>query len=178
MAKRKSARSARETILNGTRVTLLTGERPTIRPWSIEQRDDILPLLANLVTTIQKAGADAYDLDASAFLLKHSTEIDELAQLTLGWDDAKWRTLTLEDSLLLTRTVLDVCIIRPDGGGPLGELLRLWTRGPRVVANVIGPALIQIASEQIGTQTSEKPSRRSGAGVTRLARSAATRPKS
>ncbi len=170
-------REARAIILNGQQVTLLSGTQITIRPWSIEQRDHLLPPLAEMVREVQNAGAEAYDMDTAAFLLKHSAQIENLVQLTLGWSDEEFNQLALEDYLALTRVVLDVCIIRPDGGGPLGELLRLSAMGPRAISSVIYPALLDIAVSKLdSTSSSATTSPRSGDGVTVLKRSEATLP--
>jgi hypothetical protein len=162
-------RTLRQKLLAGKRVTLLDGKRVHIKPWSIDQRDDLIPLLAEVVVEIQKSGPETWNIAAPAFLVKYSKQIDALVQLTLGWDDSRMSKLTLEDSLKLTRAVVEVCIIRPDGGGPLGELLRLYGLSTDVVEKVVGPVLIDLAKT-----ASIKQSRSSSHGVSRQTESEAS----
>jgi hypothetical protein len=164
-------RALREKLLNGKTLTLLDGKRVTIRPWSIDQRDDLIPVLAEIVVEIQKAGRETWNLAAPAFLAKYSKQTDALVQLSLGWSDAKMKKLTFEDSLQLTNAVIEICILRPDGGGPLGELLRLFALGIDTVEQVVGPALLEIAETDSKTR-----SRSSSHGVTRSEKSEAIPP--
>jgi hypothetical protein len=164
-------RTLREKLLNGKTLTLLDGKSVTIRPWSIDQRDHLIPVLAEIVVEIQKSGRETWNLAAPAFLLQYSKQTDELVRLSLGWSDAEMKKLTLEDSLQLTNAVIEICIIRPDGGGPLGELLRLFSLGIDTVEKVVGPALLEIAETDSKTQ-----SRSSSHGVTRSEKSEAIPP--
>lgn len=174
----KDTRTTREKVLNGRSVTLLDGTQHKIRPWGIELSQDLLPLLGQLVAEIQAAGIEVSEMEIPAFFAKYSNHINTLVQLTIGYDDAQMRELTFEDSLKLTIAVCEVCIIREDGGGPLGELLRLYGVTSEIARTVLSPAIDEMMEKlpAAGKTNSGTQSRSSSRKVTRSTNSESSLP--
>ncbi len=167
----RTKRTAREVALAGMTVTLDDGRRLKVRPWGIELREELLPILADLVTEIVTAGPEVASMTIPTFLLRFTDQVDELVQITIDYDDAQMKTLSLADIFRLTNAVMTVCVITEDGGGPLGEFLRLYVVGNEMLRTVLSPTKDEKAST-----SSTKPSARSSRAATRLTKSEATHP--
>ncbi len=149
----------------------MDGSTVKVEPWGFELRGAVLPILAELVHEIMTAGATVGDHDIVTFLLRFSTHVDDLVQLTMDWDDAelKKRCARLEDHMKLSRVVMSVCVIREDGGGPLGELLRLYATGTQTLKTARTTATSR-AVPLLPTSSTARSARSSG-GVTVLPKS-------
>lgn len=170
-------RNARQIALAGKTVTLDDGRRVKIKPWGMDKREDLLPILANLTEEIMAAGKELATLTIPTFLLRFTDQVDDMVQITIGWDDAQMHEITLGDSFRLTNAVMSVCIIGEDGGGPLGEFLRLYVVGNEMLRTVLSPTTDELreAMELEPRTTLATPSPRSSKAVRRLSRSADTR---
>ncbi len=169
----RTKRTAREVVLAGKTVTLDDGRRLKVRPWGIELREELLPILAELVTDIVTAGPEVASMTIPTFLMHFTAQVDELVQITIGYDDAQMKTLSLADIFRLTNSVMSVCVITEDGGGPLGEFLRLYVVGNEMLRTVLSPTKDEKAT---ASTSSTRPSERSSRAATRLTKSGDTPP--
>ena len=178
MARKKTARTARQAVLDGTPVTLLDGTRLVVRPWGIELSDQLLPILGSLVQDVMTQRGEIAEMQVPVFIAQFSRQIDAMVQITIGYDDEQMRKLTLEDGLKLKNAVATTCIIREDGGGPLGELLRLYGVGSEVIRTVLSPAIDEMTERLPKPEktNSSSASRSSSHGVRRLPSSENSQP--
>lgn len=171
----KSARTLRQEVLAGTSVTLDDGRHLQIKPWGIELQDDLLPILAEFVMELVKAGAEVGEVSVQQFLLMFTRQCSDLVQFTIGWNDEEMRALTLADSFRLQRSVINTCVFSEAGEGPLGEFIKLYTISQGILLSVRKANLADELSQKDPT-SSTKPSARSSRAATRLKTSEATRP--
>jgi hypothetical protein len=108
------------------RVPVQGGEyQITVKPWTMSQRRELRPLLADLIAKVltlqdndKPSGAELTDI----FLLAED-EIAQIVRATIGkelpcdWDDLWW-----EDLAVLAQAVWETSIDRGDGGGLAGKL--------------------------------------------------------
>lgn len=104
----------------------------TVRPWTMAQRRELKPQLAQLAVRLGgfQSAMTEDSADTLAALFNHAEE--ELAEITrvsvqlpegLTWDELLW-----EDLPNLVQAVWEVCIAPADGGGLAGKLVAVAGR--------------------------------------------------
>lgn len=130
----------------------------TIRPWSMAQRRLLRPLVegvAKRISELRTKAIEIHKMDPSTFAVLFNEAEDEIYQIvkaTLGWDDADMDALYWEDLPVLAQAILEICIIRADGGGMLGKLLGMLGRPAARSESAAG------VPKSSPTSTPEKPS--------------------
>lgn len=118
-----------------------------VRPWSMAARAELKPLLVALLDRLSKLpeGASAFDLatlfahaeDEVAAIVRATVQ-RELAAAGVSWDDLDW-----EDLLILAQAVWETSVVRPDGGGLGGKVVRavfgLLSRVPPAATSAPSP---------------------------------------
>lgn len=173
----QAKRSTFELINDGKVVTLSDGSEVKIKPWGLAHRHRLIPILAKLTQEVMANVGELKNLDVAVFLLRYSKELDELLQVTLGWDSEQMDAIPLlEDWQKLQNAMLTVCVIREDGGGPLGEHLRLYTVGNAMLRTVFSQTMDEIREAAQEKTSSTTPSEPSSRAATVLEKSETTRP--
>ncbi len=108
-------------------VKLLCGDRITISPWPFSQTQILLPRLGAIYDAfLESQSTDAGSL-ANDMLITAFTETKELVRESMSprWSDEEMDRMTMEDGLTLATTMVEVCLLRPDGGGVLPKVAKL-----------------------------------------------------
>ncbi len=125
------------TALPETEITLLSGERVMMKPWSLGLGRLMRKRIAEIYQKLSSAGEQTMDMNA--VLQVCEDEIYQIVRDTLDWDNERMDEIAYEDLLTLAQGVIDVCLIRKDGGGVAGKLLGLAGRlgvGPQLAASL------------------------------------------
>ena len=104
-------------------VRLLSGEMVEVKPWSLKLGRQMRDRITSLFERARETG-QLQDFDVVQLVGQFETDIYHIVRDTIGKDDT-WMEehLAYEDQFTLAQAVVDVCIIRADGGGALGKLL-------------------------------------------------------
>jgi hypothetical protein len=123
----------------------------TIRPWSMAQQDECLPLVAKLIddyTSWQQSpevftlGELVLRFHAEVRVICEATARKEMAERGISWDDDLWG----EDLFGLAQAIWETSISRPGGGGVLGKMVEL-----------VGPLLLQQLQRRAETPSATSP---------------------
>jgi len=106
-------------------IELLSGRHVTIKPWSLGLGRLMRKRIVKLFRQIQESRGNLSEVDLGALLEVGEEQIYEIVRDTVEWTDAQMDELAYEDLLTLAQGVLDVCVLRKDGGGVGGKLLGL-----------------------------------------------------
>lgn len=109
------------------RVPLLGGSRNLwIKPFSVGQVNQIKPTIIEIIEEFFSVGEDiSSEQGTSMFKKWEPVLVDIIRDVVELPDDLKWEDLDYEDILECAKTIWTVSLMRPDGGGILGKLLRL-----------------------------------------------------
>ncbi len=102
-------------------VQLLSGDYVTVKPWGFLQTELFMVRLQRLASIAEEHP----NADSAALAAVFTPEIGSIIQDTIGYDDEQMAGLTMEDGLELARVIVEVSLLRPDGGGILGKMLKL-----------------------------------------------------
>jgi hypothetical protein len=126
-------------ILGGTK-------KLTVRPWTMAQQDEIMPLVAALVDEYVALQESTEDFSIGSLVVRFQTEISVICQRTVHADlevlGLQWGELLGEDLFGIAQAVWTTSILRPGGGGVLGKA---------IVA--LGPSLMRLLQK---SQSAEK----------------------
>lgn len=118
-------------------LTLLDGTIVEVKPWSIALGRKLLPKCAEVFGEVQQSAAADQELNAETLIDTAMESCIEIVAETIGWEVAQVEALTLEEVIDLIQAVLDVCVIREDGGGVLGKLLGLVGKAGGIQTQVV-----------------------------------------
>lgn len=104
-------------------VRLADGRAVVVRRWRYDQGRLMAARVLAILARVRERRAES--ASASDLVEAAHDEVYALVRDTLGWDDAAMRELLYEDFLELASAVVEVCLLRPDGGGVLGKAFRL-----------------------------------------------------
>lgn len=119
----KSKRRDDVPILGGAKKLL-------VRPWTMDQQDEIMPLVADLIDEYMQWQSKPETFSLGKLVLRFHREVsvicqrsvhDELEQMGLRWGD-----LHGEDLFVIAQAVWSTSISRPGGGGVLGKVLEMF----------------------------------------------------
>lgn len=126
-------------------------KRLTVRPWSMEQHDEIFPLVADLLETYVAWQDKPETFTLGAVLLRFSAECQRICEATVREElvrqDLKWGDLWGEDLFGLAQAIWNTSIIRPGGGGLLGKGL-----------GILGPMLLPALQKARERSSATSPS--------------------
>lgn len=110
----------------GKRVTLSTGEKVEVRPWSVSMFGEMaqrIPQTFELATR-QDPDADGPNPFAAMFI-QLIDEVIFMVSRTIGWDEEQTQEMSMDDLLLVSLVIWDECIQGPMGkvGGLMGRVL-------------------------------------------------------
>lgn len=107
-------------ILGGTK-------KITVRPWTMAQQDEIMPLVAALVDEYMALQEPTEAFSVGSLVVKFQTEIAVICQRTVHAElevlDLDWGELLGEDLFGIAQAVWTTSILRPGGGGVLGKAI-------------------------------------------------------
>lgn len=158
--------TAEDTLLPGREVKLSTGKRVRIEPWSLRVGRRVLePVNDLLQISVSNPDAKIPQLIDLAF-----DEVMQIVQVTVGFDDEQMENLRLEDAIELATVTLEVCLVREDGGGLMGKMMRFGKQGGNLLlAAALGPE--EAAAVMAEANRSEKPQRSKKRGGKKSGRS-------
>ena len=123
----------------------------TVRPWSMAQQDELLPLVAGLLDQYTEWQSKPQVFTLGSLVLKFYAEVREICERSVREElvarDLKWDELHGEDLYGIAQAVWETSISRPGGGGVLGKGIALL--GP-----MLGPVLQRAAAQSSGTSPS------------------------
>ena len=151
MVKREAGNGAKpeDVLFPAREIRLLSGKMVVVRPWGLEKGRF---MLERLVELFQKMGPSV--TDAKKMIDVAYDETLQIVRDTIEWSEADFAELAFEDALDLTQAVIEVCLVRPDGGGALGKVLELLKGATSLmqgVAMVSGPS--STSSSPAGTRS-------------------------
>lgn len=128
--------NAEDTLLPGREAKLSDGTYVKIEPWSLRVGRRVLePVNQLLVVAAKYPEAQMPQLIDRAF-----DEVLQIVKVTLDWDDAEIEKHPLEDVIELATVILEVCLVRDDGGGLMGKMIRFGDRGGHLLLTAaLGP---------------------------------------
>lgn len=104
-------------------IKLASGATEVIRPWGIKTGMRLMPRVLELGGRLQ---GDLSDVALADLITKATPEVLDIIRHTLGWTEQEAEDrLSYEDIFTLGQAIVEVCIIRVDGGGAVGKLLGL-----------------------------------------------------
>lgn len=108
-------------------VTLVDGSKVLIEPWEFEKTQILLPRLSTIYEVFQKGATDTVGGFASDLIMEAFIETKELVRHSMAepWSDEQFAKLKMEDGLALTTAMVEVCLLRPEGGGLLPKVSEL-----------------------------------------------------
>lgn len=97
--------------------------RVTVRPWTMAQRAELRPRLADLLGKLLELEADPRGVDLRELFLFAEDELAAIVQRTVQLPDGlRWDDLLWEDLPNMAQAVWEICVVRPDGGGVGGKI--------------------------------------------------------
>ena len=130
-------------ILGGTK-------KVRVRPWTMDQQDEMFPLVVSLVEQYVAWQGTPDKLSVSVLVLQFKDEIQEICRHTVRADleeiDLKWSGLDGEDLWGIAQAIWNTSISRPGGGGMLGKLMA-----------TMGPSLLGALQKQSGANGKTSP---------------------
>ena len=107
-------------ILGGTK-------KITVRPWTMAQQDEIMPLVAALVDEYMALQESTEEFSIGSLVVRFQSEISVICQRTVHADlevlGLQWGELYGEDLFGIAQAVWSTSILRPGGGGVLGKAI-------------------------------------------------------
>ena len=120
----------------------------TVRPWTMAQQDEIMPLVAALMDEYMGLQESSEEFSIGSLVLRFHTEIAVICQRTVHADlqemGLTWEQLYGEDLFGIAQAVWTTSILRPGGGGVLGKA---------IVA--LGPSLTRLMQKSQGARSSD-----------------------
>lgn len=118
---------APSTVHPERRVPVKGGTRyVVIRPWSMALRRQVKPLLLSVAKRLEIRDLATAGNAIAALFDQIEEELYQIAQLTLGLTEAEMEEqLDWEDLPTLVQATIEICLLRADGGGLAGKLLRV-----------------------------------------------------
>jgi hypothetical protein len=97
-----------------------------IRPWPMALRNQLKPLLLQVATRLEARQANGAPLHGLADAFDEiEDQLYAISRITLGWSETEMgERLDWEDLPTIAQAILETCLIRSDGGGVAGKLLR------------------------------------------------------
>jgi hypothetical protein len=128
-------------ILGGTK-------KITVRPWTMAQQDEIMPLVAALVDEYMGLQESTEDFSIGSLVMRFQSEISVICQRTVHAElevlGLTWDELLGEDLFGIAQAVWSTSVLRPGGGGVLGKA---------IVA--LGPSLTRLMQKSQGAKSSD-----------------------
>lgn len=125
-------------------------KRLVVRPWSMEQQDEIFPLVSALIDEYVAWQGKPDAVSMGEIILRFQKEVAIICERTvapqLAEQDLVWGKLWGEDLFGIAQAIWDTSIVRPGGGGMLGKAM-----------TTLGPALARGLQSVVATQRSEQP---------------------
>ncbi len=150
--------NAEDILLSGREVKLTNGDYVQIKPWSLRVGRRVLePVNELLQVSTKHPDAKIPQLIDLCF-----DEMRQIAKVTLDWDDAKLDELLLEDFVELSTVILEVCLVRDDGGGLMGKMMRFGNRGGNLLLTAaLGPekAAVIMAAQESAIEIEPEPTK-------------------
>jgi hypothetical protein len=107
-------------ILGGTK-------KLPVRPWTMAQQDEIMPLVAALVDEYMGLQESTEEFSIGSLVVRFQSEISVICQRTVHADlevlGLQWAELYGEDLFGIAQAVWSTSILRPGGGGVLGKAI-------------------------------------------------------
>lgn len=107
------------------RVEVMCGaHKVTVRPWTMAQRSELRPRVADLVARVMELRVNPMALDLAKLFVTAENEVAEIVRASvempegLTWDELLW-----EDLPSLAQAVWEIAVVREDGGGLAGKLM-------------------------------------------------------
>lgn len=112
------------TALPTVEVHLMNGEPVQIKPWSLKLGRLMRERITKMFVRAREMNLSQGDLDVAQLMEHFESEIYYIVRDTIDKSDV-WMEehLAYEDLFTLTQAVVDVCVLRQDGGGALGKIL-------------------------------------------------------
>lgn len=151
-----SERSSTDRVLfPGKWVPLANGDRVFVEPWGLATGKKLGPVVADLLA--RAGGVSAVDF--SSLVRTSQEEVEFLVRETLGLTKAEAdEKLAYEDLFTVFQAVVEVCLLREDGGGVLGKVLALAGRAPGEILTAVASTM---ATEILRNATGGSPRRSS-----------------
>jgi hypothetical protein len=123
-------------LRDGRDVRISTGETFWVQKWTVLQGERVLGPITGI---LEKSAAET-DLRISDLISVAYDDIKQLVQVTLDLDIDKINSLPLEDLVELATQIFEVCLVRKDGGGLMGKMVRFGvTGGNLLLTAALGP---------------------------------------
>lgn len=96
--------------------------RVLVRPWTLAQREELRPLLADLILRVSKIEKGA-ELRLERLFLEAESELFAIVRASVQLpDDMEWGALWWEDLPSLAQAVWQTSVVRGESGGLLGKV--------------------------------------------------------
>ena len=162
-----------EILLPNIEVRLANGRRVLIKPWGLTDGrllwariENLMPAMTKAYTAEKAAGGEG--LMVSTIIDAVWDDALEICRITIGMTREQFEAeVIFEDFQAILAAVLEVCIVRADGGGVLPKMLGLTRSSTSAVTRVIGPML---ADSRLTPSKPQTPSRPNGAGESKARR--------
>lgn len=108
-----------------TRVEVLCGsQQVTIRPWTMAQRAELRPRVADVLDRIMQTQANPQAMNLAHLFVVAENEIAEIVRATVEMPEGlTWDQLLWEDLPTLAQAIWETSIVREDGGGLAGKVM-------------------------------------------------------
>ena len=121
MAAAKPKQNPIKVLVPHVEVPLVNGGSVVVKPWGFLDTELFMVRLQSLAVIAEENP----DADSAGLAAIFTPVIGSIIQDTIKYTDEEMAELTVEDGLELTRVIVETSLLRPDGGGILGKMMKL-----------------------------------------------------